>query len=101
MQMPTQVSFGSGRLFLGWFDPHEVISCQRRSRGKGRQPRPDKDYEVTSNVMVRDGCTVIIGRLMREELKSGGNQIPLHKSPLCRDAFRNQDDTTERHEILV
>jgi type IV pilus assembly protein PilQ len=64
---------------------------------------PDKEItQVTSNVMVRDGCTVIIGGLMREELKTGGNQIPLLGNlPYVGALFRNRDDTTERHEILV
>ncbi|HUT95187.1 MAG TPA: secretin and TonB N-terminal domain-containing protein [Thermoguttaceae bacterium] len=70
---------------------------------KGDNLVPDKEVtQVTSNIMVRDGCTVIIGGLMREELKTSGNQVPLLGNlrwvgPL----FRNRDETTERHEIIV
>lgn len=64
---------------------------------------PDKEItQVTSNIMVRDGSTVIIGGLMREELKLGGTQIPLLGNlPYVGTLFRKRDETTERHEILV
>jgi len=70
---------------------------------KGTNLVPDKELtQVTSNVMVRDGCTVIIGGLMREELTTSGNQIPLLGNlPYVGALFRNREDTTERHEILV
>jgi type IV pilus assembly protein PilQ len=64
---------------------------------------PDKEItQVTSNIMVRDGCTVIIGGLMREELKTTGNQVlVLGSLPLVGPLFRNRTNNTERHEILV
>lgn len=70
---------------------------------KGDTLVPDKELtQVTSNVMVRDGCTVIIGGLMREELKTNGNQLPiLGNLPYVGALFRNRENTTERHEILV
>jgi len=70
---------------------------------KGTNLVPDKEItQVTSNIMVRDGCTVIIGGLMREELKTSGTQVPLLGNlPWVGPLFRNRDETTERHEILV
>ena len=39
---------------------------------------PDKDLtQVTTNVMVRDGATVVIGGLIREDLTTTTTQIPL------------------------
>ncbi|RMG04165.1 MAG: hypothetical protein D6741_01430, partial [Planctomycetota bacterium] len=38
---------------------------------------PNKETtQVTTNIMVPDGKTVVIGGLMREDLKSSGNQVP-------------------------
>jgi type IV pilus assembly protein PilQ len=64
---------------------------------------PDKEItQVTSNIAVRDGCTLIIGGLMREELKVTGNQLPvLGNLPYVGALFRNREETQERHEILV
>ncbi len=64
---------------------------------------PDKEVtKVTSNVMVRDGCTVIIGGLMREDLKSETKQVPLLGSlPLFGKLFRTTAEETQRREIVV
>ena len=64
---------------------------------------PDKEVtEVTTNIMARDGSTVIIGGLIREELGSSASQIPLFGSlPLVGNLFRNRSDTLERKEIIV
>lgn len=64
---------------------------------------PEKDVtQVTTNVMVRDGCTVIIGGLMRDELVSEVNRVPfLGGLPVVGVLFRHTKETTERHEILV
>lgn len=64
---------------------------------------PEKDVtQVTTNVMVRDGCTVIIGGLMRDELVSEVDRVPLLGGlPVVGVLFRHTKETTERHEILV
>jgi type IV pilus assembly protein PilQ len=64
---------------------------------------PDKEVtEVTTNIMVRDGGTLVIGGLMREELDANGNQVPLLGSaPWIGFLFRNRTETTERREIIV
>jgi type IV pilus assembly protein PilQ len=70
---------------------------------KGNFTVPEKTVtQVTSNVMVRDGCTVVIGGLMREELSTTANQIPfLGNLPWVGFAFRSSTETTERREVIV
>jgi len=64
---------------------------------------PNKETtQVTTNIMVRNGCTVIIGGLMREELETTGNQVPfLGNLPLVGAAFRSRNETLQRREIIV
>jgi type II secretory pathway component GspD/PulD (secretin) len=64
---------------------------------------PDKEVtKVTTNVMVRDGCTVILGGLMREDLARTGKQIPwVGSMPIIGPLFRLTNEKTERREILV
>lgn len=58
--------------------------------------------EVTSNIMVKDGNTVIIGGLFRESSDSSRNQVPLLGNiPLAGALFRNQRDRTLREEIII
>ncbi len=64
---------------------------------------PDKEVtQVTSNIMCRDGCTVVIGGLIREQLVSNATQIPLFGSlPLFGPAFRQKTEEITRDEIIV
>jgi len=64
---------------------------------------PNKEVtQVTTNIMVRDGCTVVIGGLMRNELKKVAQQVPLLGNlPLVGPVFRHNKETTERREIIV
>jgi type IV pilus assembly protein PilQ len=58
--------------------------------------------EVTSNIMVKDGHTIVIGGLFRESTVSGRNQVPfLGNLPLAGALFRNQTDHTVRQEIII
>lgn len=58
--------------------------------------------EVTSNIMVKDGHTVVIGGLFRESSDSSRNQVPLLGSiPVAGALFRNQRDRTVREEIII
>ncbi len=72
-------------------------------REKGRFTLPEKQVtEVTSNVMVRDGSTVVIGGLMRDEVAVTKNQLPfLGNLPMVGFAFRSSTETTERQEVMV
>jgi len=64
---------------------------------------PNKETtQVTTNIMVRDGCTVIIGGLIREELETTGSQVPfLGNLPWLGVAFRSRNETLQRREIIV
>jgi type IV pilus secretin PilQ/predicted competence protein len=57
--------------------------------------------ELNTNVMVRDGQTVVLGGLFRESTESTRRQVPfLGDIPIIGTAFRGHDDTTERNEII-
>jgi type IV pilus assembly protein PilQ len=64
---------------------------------------PDKEVtQVTTNVMCRDGNTVVIGGLIREDLANNTSQIPwLGSLPYVGVAFRNKTEKIQRHEIIV
>jgi len=57
--------------------------------------------ELTTNVIVRDGQTIVLGGLFRESTQSTRRQIPLLGDiPLIGMAFRGNEDETERNEII-
>lgn len=64
---------------------------------------PQKDItQVTTNVLVPNGTTVVIGGLIRRELSSGGSQIPLLGNlPWIGAIFRNRAAQQLREEIIV
>jgi len=58
--------------------------------------------ELTTNMMVRDGRTIVMGGLFREEIKTARNQIPgLGNLPLVGGLFRYTKDNTDRSEIVM
>ena len=58
--------------------------------------------EVTSNVMIKDGNTIVIGGLFREVSQSSRNQVPfLGDIPLIGWLFRSKTDQTQRQEIII
>ena len=63
---------------------------------------PDEiTQELTTNVVVRDGETIILGGLFKEETSLSRRQVPLLGDiPLIGAAFRGKDDSTERSEIM-
>lgn len=57
--------------------------------------------ELTANVMVRDGQTIVLGGLFREATSSGRRQVPwLGDLPIVGAAFRGHEDSIERSEII-
>ncbi|MCH8922098.1 MAG: secretin and TonB N-terminal domain-containing protein [Planctomycetes bacterium] len=64
---------------------------------------PNKEVtQVTTNVMVRDGATVVIGGLISESLTTSNSQIPLLGSlPFVGSIFRQQTETTKRTELVI
>jgi type IV pilus assembly protein PilQ len=58
--------------------------------------------EVTSNVLVKDGNTIVIGGLFRESSQSNRSQVPfLGSIPLAGALFRSKADSTTRQEIII
>ncbi|MBW3597898.1 MAG: secretin and TonB N-terminal domain-containing protein, partial [Planctomycetes bacterium] len=66
-------------------------------------PLPNKTLtQVTTNVMCRDGATVVLGGLIKEDLITNSTQIPvLGALPLVGAAFRRKEETLRRTETLV
>jgi len=64
---------------------------------------PEKSTtQVTTNIMCGDGCTLVIGGLIREDVTDITSQIPLVGSiPGIGAAFRNRRETITRNEIIV
>jgi hypothetical protein len=64
---------------------------------------PDKQVtQVTTNVLCPDGCTVIIGGLIREDLQTNTTQIPLLGNlPWIGPAFRQKTENVDRNEVIV
>lgn len=63
---------------------------------------PDEDTtELNTNVLVRDGQTVVLGGLFTETTTATRRQVPLIGDiPIIGSAFRGHDDTTRRSEII-
>lgn len=58
--------------------------------------------EVTSNIMVRDGRTIVIGGMFREASTADRSQTPvLGNLPVAGPLFRKTKDTTIREEVIV
>lgn len=58
--------------------------------------------EVTTNVMVRDGTTVVLGGLISEEVTESIDRVPfLGAIPYVGAAFRNKTERTQRNELIV
>jgi type II secretory pathway component GspD/PulD (secretin) len=58
--------------------------------------------EITTNVDVKDGNTIVIGGLFRDQTDRARGQVPLLGSiPILGALFRNQTDTTSRQEIII
>jgi type II secretory pathway component GspD/PulD (secretin) len=58
--------------------------------------------EVTTNMMVQDGKTIVIGGLFRESSTTTRSQVPLLGNiPWLGILFRQQQDQTTRQEIII
>jgi hypothetical protein len=64
---------------------------------------PNKSVtQVTTNVMCDDGRTIVIGGLIREDLKTNTSQVPYFGNlPWVGPLFRNKTEDIERSEIIV
>lgn len=58
--------------------------------------------EVTSNVMIRDGSTIVIGGLIQEQANQKPDRIPgLGSLPFVGKLFKNKSNETTRTELIV
>ncbi len=64
---------------------------------------PTKEVtQVTTNVMCRDGCTLVLGGLIHEELENSTTQIPVLGSlPYIGPGFRQKVEKIARTELIV
>jgi type II secretory pathway component GspD/PulD (secretin) len=64
---------------------------------------PDEtSAELVTNIVVKDGQTIVIGGLFRDKVTSTESQIPLLGDlPLIGVLFRGTTDKTERQEVIV
>ncbi|CAG0949447.1 Type IV pilus biogenesis and competence protein PilQ [Phycisphaerales bacterium] len=98
---PTVSNDGMIRMELKPQVSEAVIREQQDATGAAVTIPDEITNEMTTNVMVRDGQTVVLGGLFRESTVSGRKQIPLLGDiPLIGYAFRGQDDTVQRNEII-
>ncbi len=62
----------------------------------------EQTTEVTTNVIVRDGETILIGGLFREVTTDRRSQIPgLGNIPVLGALFRSTNDSTSREEVII
>jgi len=62
----------------------------------------EQTTEVTTNVLVRDGETILIGGLFRESDSANRSQLPiLGNIPILGALVRNNRDLTQREEIII
>ena len=62
----------------------------------------EKTTECTSNVLVKDGHTIVISGLFSESTTVGRAQVPgLGNIPILGAVFRKRNDNTTRKEIII
>ncbi|MGH7241901.1 MAG: secretin N-terminal domain-containing protein [Phycisphaerales bacterium] len=78
-----------------------VVRDVKNSSGSTVTVPDEITNELTTNVIVRDGQTVVLGGLFRESTQTSRKQVPLLGDiPLVGYAFRGQEDTIDRQEII-
>ncbi len=62
----------------------------------------EETTELTTNIIVRDGHTILIGGLFRERTTAGRSQVPLLGNiPLVGPLFQRSRDEIAREEIII
>ena len=62
----------------------------------------EQTTEITTNVILRDGETILIGGLFREVTTTVRSQVPgLGGLPLIGPLFRSQTDASDREEVII
>ena len=62
----------------------------------------EQTTEITTNILIRDGETILIGGLFREVTTDARKQVPfLGGLPVVGSLFRSRSDSTAREEIII
>ena len=79
------------------------IQPEDSSGAVNAQGLPNKSVtKVTSNVMVKDGHTIVIGGLFRDQSSSTRSQVPgLGSLPVIGGLFGKRTDATVREEVII
>lgn len=99
---------GTKLVFRPFISPDGMVRMEvhpERSRAKinDKTGLPNAETtEVTTNVMVRDGSTVVLGGLISEECREAIDRVPVLGSiPLVGGVFRNKSEQVSRNEMIV
>jgi type IV pilus assembly protein PilQ len=78
-----------------------IVRDVRNSSGSVVTVPDEITNELTTNVIVRDGQTVVLGGLFRDKTQTTRRQVPfLGDIPILGEAFRGTDNEVERTEII-
>jgi len=92
---------GSIRMELAPSVSEATLRSVTTDEGGGQIIPDEKTSEVTTNVRVKDGQTLVIGGLYQETTTMNRRQVPgIGDVPILGAAFRGQDDKIERREII-
>ena len=71
--------------------------------GEGLNLRPKVDTQkIDTNIMIKDGQTVVIGGLLKDKVDKAGKKIPiLGDIPLVGFLFRSTTDTMAKRDLLI
>ncbi len=62
----------------------------------------EETAEITTNILVKDGQTVVIGGLFRERNEQSERKVPiLGDLPLVGSLFRSRENITKREELII
>lgn len=101
LETGTQLTF---RPFIGT-DGYVRMELRPKDSIGGLTPEQlpfEQATEVTVNVLVKDGHTILIGGLFREVNSAARSQIPfLGNIPFLGTLFRSRNDAIEREEVII
>jgi len=101
LETGTQLTF---RPFIGT-DGYVRMELRPKDSIGGLTPEQlpfEQATEVTANVLVRDGHTILIGGLFREVNSDSRSQIPvLGNLPYVGTLFRSRNDSLDREEVII
>ncbi len=91
------------RPFIGKDGLIRMEISPEQSTGEVVSDLPNKTKTaITTNVMVKDGQTIVLGGLFQEETNLGRKQTPLLGDiPVIGEMFKGIDDSSQRIELVV